>query len=309
MELRILRYFLTVAKTGNVTRAAEQLHITQPTLSRQLMELEQSLGATLFTRGSRNQKLILTEEGLFLRQRAEEILALADRTQAEFESGGDLVGGDVFLGAGETHAVRWLARTARSLQQRYPQIRMHISSGDSALVKEQLEAGLIDFGLVLGPADSSQYGCLPLPCRDVWGALLRKDDPLAARERIQAQNLWDRPLIFPRQDTSAAPLLQWIQRKPAELNVVTSYSLVFNAALLTDEGLGITLCLNQLINTTGDSTLCFRPLDPPLEMEVQVIWKPEHRFSRAAGLFLKELRSLLISTPPSTPPSSPESSP
>ncbi len=293
MELRTLRYFLTVAREESITLAAERLHITQPTLSRQLMELEQSLGVKLFNRGSRNQKIVLTEEGFFLRRRAEEILDLADRTQAAFASGGGLVAGDVYLCAGETDAVRLLARAARSLQERYPQIRLHISSGDRTVVEEQLDKGLADFGLRVGPVDPEKYEVLTLPYRDVWGVLMRKDDPLARKKGLRPKDLWDRPLIWPRQGASVGLLTQWIRKKPEELEIVTSYSLVYNASLLTDEGLGYTVTLDRLVNTSGDSTLCFRPLEPPLEIGVHVVWKKNRSFTRAAALFLQELREQL----------------
>ena len=298
MELRTLRYFLAVAREESITLAAERLHITQPTLSRQLIELEDSLGAKLFIRGGRNQKITLTEEGFFLRRRAEEIIDLADRTQAAFEAGDDQVAGDVYLGIGETNAVRLLARAANSLHHRNPYIRFHINSGDRAVVSEQLDRGLIDFGLFLGPMDSAKYDCLTLPCRDHWGVLIRKDDPLAQRESIRPRDLWKQPLIWPRQPTSDNLLLQWIRKKPEELNIVTSYSLVFNAALLTDEGMGVTITLDRLINTAGDCHLCFRPLEPPLEMEGHIVWQKRHSFTRAASLFLKELREQIDSPVP-----------
>lgn len=291
MELRTLRYFLAVAREESVTLAAERLHITQPTLSRQLMELEQSLGTRLFHRGGRNQKLTLTEEGFFLRRRAEEIIALADQTQAAFEAGGELVAGDVYLCAGETDAVRLLARAAKSLQRRYPQIRLHISSGDRTVVEEQLDRGLADFGLRVGPVDPEKYEVLTLPQRDVWGVLMRKDDPLAKKDRIRPRDLWDKPMIWPRQPSSENLLVQWFRRKPEELNLVTSYSLVYNAALLTDEGLGYTVTLDRLINTSGNCSLCFRPLEPALEIDVHVVWKKQRGFTRAASLFLQELQT------------------
>lgn len=295
MELRLLRYFLAVAREESITLAAKQLHITQPTLSRQLIELEQSLGVTLFVRGKRKQRITLTEEGIYLRQRAEEIVTLVDRTQAAFETAGELVAGDVYLCVGETEAVRLLARAVKNLQMRCPHIRFHISSGDRAVVDEQLETGLIDFGLLLGSLDGTDYDYLTLPIREVWGVLMRQDDPLAQKASIRPQDLWDKQLIWPRQTDSREALFHWIRRKSESLKIITSYSLVYNASLLTDEGLGYTVALDGLINTSGDSPLCFRPLEPRMEMATHVVWKSTRNFTRAASSFLEEIREILES--------------
>jgi len=297
MELRLLRYFLTVAREESITLAAKQLHITQPTLSRQLIELEESLGAKLFVRGKRKQRITLTEEGVYLRQRAEEIITLTDRLEAAFETAGELMVGDVYLGVGETEAVRLLARAVKSLQERCPHIHFHISSGDRAVVDEQLETGLIDFGLLVGILGGTDYDSLTLPVREVWGVLMRRDDPLAQKESIQPQDLWDKPLIWPRQTDSGGSLFQWAQKRPEDLSIVTSYSLVYNASLMTDEGLGYTVALGGLINTSGDSTLCFRPLEPRMEMATHVVWKHNRNFTRAASLFLDEIRKILDNRP------------
>lgn len=293
MELRVLKYFLAVAQTESISRAAEQLHITQPTLSRQLMELEQSLDTTLFHRGKRNQKVILTEEGLFLRKRAEEIIALADRTQAAFTGFDDSIAGDIYIGAGECDEVRLLARVIKSLRSRYPHIRYHISSGDMAAVEEQLNQGLIDFGLMLGPVDGSKYNVLALPETTAWGVLMQKDAPLAKKKFIRPRDLWDKPLILPRQPTSVDLVLQWLRKSPEDLDILAYYSLAYNASLLAEEGLGYTLALDRIINTSGDSSLCFRPLNPPIEVHARVAWKKHQFFSHAAALFLRELQNQL----------------
>ncbi len=282
-----------MVQAESISAAADQLHVTQPTLSRQLMELEQSLGTPLFRRAGRGRKAELTEAGMFLRRRAEEILLLADRTQAAFDHADQSVAGDVCLGAGETQAVRILARAAGSLQKRYPEIHYHISSGDSADVEEQLDRGLIDFGLLLGSVDREKYDVLTLPVQEKWALLARRDMPLAAAERVRPADLADQPLIWPRQKTSGGPLLQWMGRSEAELNLVASYSLVYNASLLTDEGFGYTLCLDGLVGAGERGSLCVVPLDPPLEMTAQVVWKRGQVFSRAAALFLRELRAQL----------------
>ncbi len=292
MELRILRYFLAVAREENISEAAERLHVTQPTLSRQLMDLEEELGVKLFERARRSRKIVLTEAGTFLRRHAEEIVLLADKTEAAFVSAGEDIAGDVYVAAGETEAVRLLARAASLLHQEHPQIRYHVSSGDGLYVEDQLDKGLADFGLMLGPVNPEKYEVLPLPHRDVWGVLMQKTSPLAEKETIQNTDLWSKPLILSRQSTSSSQLIRWLGREPTEVNVVGYYSLAYNASLMTEEGLGYTLTLDGLINTAGDSPLCFRPLEPRLELEANLVWKKYQSFSRAAELFLAGLKGL-----------------
>ncbi len=292
MELRVLRYFLAVAREENISEAAERLHVTQPTLSRQLMDLEEELGVKLFERARRSRKIVLTEAGTFLRRHAEEIVLLADKTEAAFVSAGEDIAGDVYVAAGETEAVRLLAKAAGLLHREHPQIRHHISSGDGLYVEDQLDKGLADFGLMLGPVNPEKYEVLPLPHRDVWGVLMQKTSPLAEKEAIQNTDLWSEPLILSRQSVSYGQLIRWLGREPTELNVVGYYSLAYNASLMTEEGLGYTLTLDGLINTAGDSPLCFRPLEPRLELEANLVWKKYQSFSRAAELFLAELRGL-----------------
>lgn len=184
MEIRVLRYFLAIAREKSISGAAEYLNVTQPTLSRQLMELEEELGARLFLRGKRNRSLSLTEEGLLLRRRAEEIVALADKTEAEFHARDGFVAGDIYIGGGETDAMRLVARAARELQQKYPQIRYHLYSGNADDVSERLDKGLLDFGVLIQPVDIGKYDSLRLPALDTWGLLMRRDSLLAALPSI-----------------------------------------------------------------------------------------------------------------------------
>lgn len=290
MELRVLRYFLAVAKSESVSGAAELLNITQPTLSRQLMDLENELGVTLFQRGRRNHKVALTEAGIYLRKHAEEIVVLADKTAAAFTASGDSVTGDIYICAGETDAVRLLARTAKKLQERCPRIHYHISSGDSAVVEEQLDKGLADFGILLGVVDRNRYEAQALPFRDRWGVLARRGDPLTRLKTIRPNDLYGKPLILSRQTVSDAQILRWLNKPKEELNIVATYSLVYNAALMTAEGFGYTLTLDNLIHASGNPDLCFRPLANSPELPVYLIWKKYQAFSRAANLFLNQFR-------------------
>lgn len=291
MELRVLRYFLAVAREENITEAAQRLHITQPTLSRQMMDLEEELGVKLFHRGRRSRKITLTEAGMFLRKHAEEIVLLADKTEAAFAASG--VAGDVYVAAGETDAIRLLVRAARLLREQNPHIRCHVFSGDGATVEEQLEKGLADFGVLLGPFDPARFDYLTLPVKDTWGVLMGWDAPLAEGGSVRAEDLWDKPLILSRQVTSGSQLFRWLKRKPAELNVAAYYNLAYNSSLMTAEGLGYALILDKLINVSGDSELCFRPLEPRLEIEVHLVWKKHQVFSKAAELFLSQLRKII----------------
>lgn len=288
MELKVLRYFLAVAREESITAAAHQLHVTQPTLSRQLMDLEEELGKPLFLRGSR--KITLTEEGRFLRKRAQEIIDLADKTEAEFADIDGMISGDVHIGAGETQAIRFLAKAAHHLQREQPHIHYHLFSGNADDVMEKLDKGLLDFGIVIEPVDISKYDSLQLPYRDVWGVLMRRDSPLAAKEAIEPSDLSALPLLCSRQSLIETNLSDWYGSDFEQLNIVTRYNLIYNAALMVEEGMGYALTLDGLINTTDDSVLCFRPLSPKLTAGLYLIWKKYQVFSKASEKFLTCLR-------------------
>lgn len=293
MELRVLEYFLTVAREQNITAAAESLHISQPALSTQLKALETELGKQLLIRGVKgSRKIVLTEEGMILRKRAEEILSLVKRTENEITQSDERIAGNVFIGSGETEVVRLFARVAKKLQKNHPDIRYHISSGNAEHVLEYLDKGLIDFGLLFTEIDSHKYEAIPVPVKDTWGVLMRRDSPLAEKEAICPEDLWDKPLIVSHQKGDNHYLARWLRREDAELNIVATYNLLFNASLLVDEGLGYALCYDKLINTQG-SNLCFRPCSPQLEAPGFIVWKKYQMFSKAANAFLQSLRELL----------------
>ena len=301
MELRVLQYFLAVAREQNISAAAGSLHLTQPTLSTQLKALEEELGKQLLVRGTKgSRKVTLTQEGMLLRKRAEEILSLVQKTEEEITRSDEHVAGEISIGAGETDIVRCFARTAKKLQQRYPDIRYRISSGNAEYVLEYLDKGLIDFGLLFGETDSLKYRSLELPARDTWGVLLRRDSPLAEKEAISPQDLWDQPLIVSHQRGGSDHLPQWLGKEYSQLNVVATYNLVFNASLLVEEGVGCALCLDKLILTQGTS-LCFRPFTPRLEASACLVWKKYQVFSKAAETFLRCLQELLKADSPSQP--------
>ena len=288
MDIRVLEYFLAVAREESITKAAKALSMTQPPLSRQLKELEDELGKQLFIRG--NKKVTLTEEGILLRKRAEELIELMEKTKEEIRSSEERIHGTVLIGAGESDAVSFLARTARRLQMSHPDISYHLYSGDATSITEKLDHGLIDFGLLVEPVDISKYEYLRLPAKDTWGVLMRRDSPLAVKDHILAEDLWEKPLIVSHQIYDSSELSSWFQRDIRKLHITAAYELVYNATHFVKSGCGYALSLDKLINTTGDSELTFRPLYPALDAGLCFVWKKHQIFSRASRLYLDTLK-------------------
>ena len=289
MDIRVLQYFLAVAREESITKAAETLRMTQPPLSRQLKDLEDELGKKLLIRGSK--KVTLTEDGMLLRKRAEEMIDLMEKTKAELAGSDEHINGEIYIGGGETDAVSLLAQTAGKLQKKYPLIHYHIYSGDAEIVMERLDKGLIDFGLLVGPVDVSRYDYMRLPISDTWGVLMRKDSPLAEKDVICAEDLWDKPLIVSHQAYSGRDVSAWLGKDAHKLNIVMTYNLIYNAAHFVKTGFGYAITLDKLINTTGDSELRFRPLYPTLEAGLCIVWKKYQVFSRASKEFLRVLKN------------------
>lgn len=289
MEIRVLKYFLTVAREESISRAADFLHITQPTLSRQIMDLEKELGTKLLNRGKRNQKITLTDEGLLLRKRAEEIISLTNKTEAEFAVSDNIISGDIYIGSGETDAVRFIAKIAKDLQREYPNIHYHLFSGNADDVMERLDNGLLDFGILIEPADIKKYNYIQLPVKDIWGLLMKKDSPLAQNNTIKPQELIGLPLLASRQTLVRNEICSWGGYDFENLNIVATYNLIYNASIMVDEGFGYALCLDKLINTEG-SNLCFKPLEPLLESHLDIVWKKYQIFSKAAKKFLDKIK-------------------
>ena len=289
MELRILKYFLAVAREESISGAAQALHMTQPTLSRQLMDLEEDLGKLLLIRGSR--RITLTEEGMLLRKRAAEILDLVEKAEAELTAPDEVVNGDIYIGGGETEAMRMIAEIATGLQRSCPDIRYHLYSGNADDVTERLDKGLLDFGVLIEPANMKKYDYIRLPATDTWGLLMPRDCPLAARPVIRPQDLWDLPLITSRQSMLSNEFSGWLGKEFEKLRIVATYNLVYNASLLVAAGMGYALCLDKLVNTSAESPLCFRPLEPRMEVHLDIVWKKYQVFSGAAERFLKEVRA------------------
>ncbi len=286
MELRVLKYFLAVARHENISRAAEELNLTQPTLSRQLAELEEELGAALFVRGKR--KTQLTEAGMFLKMRAEEITALASKTLEQFAHADEMVEGDVYIGCGETEGMREIIRAVAPLHTSYPRIRLHLTSGNEEIVTDRLQKGLLDFGLLCCAAPPVEYAYRQLSHEDVWGLYLRRSNPLAAQRGIRAEELTREPLIVSRQAMEAKEFDHWLGRRAEELNVVGTYNLVYNARFMAEQGFGSILSFSGLLSTDEDDGegLVFRPLMPELRSRNYLIWKKGQVFSRAGRLVM-----------------------
>lgn len=290
MEIRVLEYFLAVAREQSFSRAAQSLHLTQPTLSRQLKDLEDELGKQLFIRSSK--RISLTDDGMILRRRAEEIINLVQKTENEISNDSEQVSGDIYIGAGETDGVRLLARAYKNILEDHPDVHLHISSGDSLDVLCDLDKGLIDFGLILGEIDTVKYDYIDLPCVDTWGVLMRRDSELADKEFITADDLADKPIIISRQAKNKKEMNNWFNNNMDKLNIIATNNLVFNASLMADEKIGYVMTLDKLINT-ADSNLKFVPLKPSLTIGMKFIWKRYQIHSRAVSLYLQELQNIV----------------
>lgn len=293
MDIRVLRYFLAIAREESISGAAQKLHMTQPPLSRAMSDLEEEIGKQLLIRG--NRKITLTEDGLLLRKRAAEIIELVEKTENELSSTGqEYINGDIYIGGGETDAMRMIAKVATDLQKTYPDIKYHLYSGNADDLAERLDKGLLDFGIMIEPADIKKYDYIPLPAKDTWGLLMRKDSPLASLDAISPENLHDIPLLTSRQSSVSNGLSGWMKRDLDQLHIVATYNLIYNASLMVEEGLGYALCLDKLINTTGNSNLTFKPLSPSLKVGLNIVWKKYQFFTKASEKFLHYLQESLL---------------
>ena len=287
MEIRVLRYFLEIARAGNMSRAAEAFHVSQPTLSKQMKDLEQELGKKLFRRGSTS--LSLTDEGMLLRKRAEDILDMVDKTADEFRALNDISGGEVHIGCAESYQIKYLAQTIQVFKKKYPLFRYHLTSGNTEQVVERLDRGLIDFAVIAEPPNLSKYNYLEVPGVDLWGLVMKKDDALAQKKCIRVNDLMGLPLICSAQGMKF-DIARWCGEKVDMLNLSGTVNLAYNGSVFVREGLGYMLMFNHLVDTGSDSDLCFRPLEPPLETKMYVIWKKYQVFSPIAELLLRELK-------------------
>ena len=287
MDIRTMQYYLAVVREGTISAAAKALHVSQPSLSRQMKELEEELGAALFVRG--NRRITLTEEGMVLRKRAEEMVHLMKMTEDEIAQIKNHISGSVRIGAGESWSVHYLSRTAASLAKEHPDIRFHITSGDTQDLMDELDNGLIDFAVIFTDVDHTLYQSIKLPVEDSFGLLMPKHCPLAERKAIHLSDLKGLPVIVSR---AASPYFAGSDEL-SSLNVIATYNLVYNASLLVEDGLGYAICFDNLINTTGDSPLCLRPIIPKIKNAGYLIWKKYQTFSPAVQMFIDRIRDTI----------------
>lgn len=291
MELRTMRYFLAVAREENMTRAAELLHVTQPTLSKQLKALEDELGKKLFLRHSFS--IQLTEEGILLRKRAEDLVKMADKITEEFRTMDDLAGGDLYLGLAESYQIRHLAAAIKELKKICPNLHYHITSGDTEQVTEKLDKGIIDFAVLAQEPDTVKYHCLKFPGADLWGLVMPADCPLAKKTAVSVEDLKGLPLFCSEQGWNH-DLPRWCGSHMDQLHLEGSFRLSYNGALFVREGLGYLLTFQHLIDTSPESGLVFRPLTPGLETEMYLIWKKHQAFTPIAEKLLEMITCLYL---------------
>lgn len=289
MEIRVLKYFLAIAREENITRAAESLNITQPTLSRQLMQLEEELKVQLFIRSK--SKIVLTDKGMLLRRRAEEIVGLAEKTENEFSNYEDIIAGEIFIGSGETNSMHSLAKVMKDFHDLYPQVQYNLYSANADDIKEKIDKGLIDIGLLTEPVDISKYDFVRLKKKEVWGVLMRKDDVLASKDYVTADDLIDKPLISSRRGMIQNEIFNWFGKNYDKLNIISTYNLVLNASVMVEEGLGYAFSLENLINVNDETNICFKPIFPKVETGTVIVWKKHQIFSSATTKFIEEIKS------------------
>ena len=302
MEIRTLRYFLAVAREENMTRAAEFLHVTQPTLSKALKALEDELGKKLFIR--RSFSIRLTEEGVLLRNRAEDLISMADKIEQEFVSLDDVSGGELYLGLAESYQIRYLARVIRDFKTRCPQLHYHITSGDTEQIADKLDKGLLDFLVLAELPDSRKYEYLAFPEKDVWGLVIPEGDALAEKDVIRAQDLKGLPL-FCSEPAWNGEIKTWAGSAYPEMKLEGSFRLSYNGSVFAREGLGYLLTFRHLIDTSKESGLVFRPLYPALETTLYIAWNRYQTFTPIAERFLGQLKSSFFTASPLTAPPQP----
>lgn len=287
MEIRVLRYFMEIAREENMTRAAEKLNISQPSLSKEIKKLEEELGHSLFIRTNKNMRL--NDEGMLLRKRASDILAMVDKTTEEFSQIDSITGGEIRIGCAESIQIKYLARVIKSFKEKYPDFIFHIFSGDTEPVAERLDRGLIDLAVIVEPPNLSKYNYLPVPENDKWGVVMRRDSHLAEKSALTFDDLYGLPLFTSEQSTRV-DFPRWCGENFEKLNIAGTFNLSFNGSIFVKEGLGYLLTFEYLIDTSKESGLCFRPIVPPLETKMYIIWKKYQVFSPVAELFLKSLK-------------------
>lgn len=288
MELRVLNYFVATAQELNMTRAAQKLLVSQPALSRQIADLEDELGVKLFNRQPRH--LTLTPAGQYLYEQAKEILTLASKTKSNLQSSA-VISGDLTIAAGESLAMQRLMNIVSNIIRDYPTVKIHILSGDYEFAERRLNTGAVDFAVIIGNLPLDNYASLQLPEKDTWGVLMTKDDPLAKKNAITAEDLVGRNVLNSQQAENRKYFDSWFGNYKEQINIIGTVNLNFNGTLLVKNKAAIMLTLDKLANISDESNLTFRPITPMLKQPVTVIWKRETNLSPVADLFLNRLRA------------------
>lgn len=288
IETRLLQYFLAVAEEQSITKAAEFLHISQPTLSKQMMELEDTLGKTLMIRGKK--KLTLTEDGIYLRNCAAEIVSLIEKTESAFRENAEAINGDVYIGCGEHRSSYRIMELIKDIQNRHPNIQFHILSSNADIITERLDKGLLDVGFLLEPEIDTKYDYQKLPLTETWGVLMRKDSPLAEKAFVTMDDLKPYPLLVPSQNSSSSKMKMYFSDIFANMHVVGTFNLIYNASLMVEAGMGYAICIDNLVHTEGDSIMRFVPLSPHIESNVFMYTKKYQIFSKSAKLFISKIK-------------------
>ncbi len=280
MELRVLNYFLAVAREENITKAAQMLHISQPTLSRQMMQLEEELGVKLFARSNHN--IVLTEDGLLLKRRAQELIALADKTKRDFINKDAELSGEVAIGSGEFRSTRELAKIMVAFQKKHPLVQFRIYSGNADNIQDYIERGHLDLGVMGEPVDIRKYEFVSMPVREKWGVLVRRDSELSGKKQVQVEDLLDIPLVTASSDLQGE-LAAWFGDSRDKVKIAATGNLLYNEAMLVENGMGAVLCIQ--LNCAYEN-LCFIPLYPAIEMRTALVWKKDAIFPSATAAFI-----------------------
>ncbi len=292
MEIRVLRYFLTVVREESITRAADVLHITQPTLSRQLAQMEDEMGVKLFDRGTR--KIVLTNEGLLLRRRAEEILELVDKTEKELTEQDEMVEGTVSIGCGDLAAVQMLPELFRSFHERYPSVSFDLYTATADHVKDRMDRGLTDMGLLLEPVNIEKYDFIRMDQREQWVAVMHPDSPLAKLDRITPQDLKDLPLILPKRINVQSEVANWFGADLSQLNILFTSNLPSNSSIMVYNKLAYSIIIKGSISFWDSQKITYRPLYPELTATSVLAWKRKQPFGLAAAKFIQYAKDCLL---------------
>ena len=292
MELRVLKYFITIANEQNISRAAEIIHITQPTLSRQIIDLEEELGVQLFERNKQNRKFILTDEGVRFYNYAVQITELSEKSIEEFRNNSSQISGKVYIGAGESKSISFVAGAFKKIRTSHPKIEVSLFSSDSGIICERLDRGLCDFGIFIGFKNVEKYNHLTLPQKDRCGLITNKDNPLAKYQSIKKENLLEHyePLLISAQVLKRRELFDWFGGSMEKYNIIGSYNLIYNASIFTKEKIASCITLEGLCDISSESSLCFVPFAPPIYSEVYLVWKKDRELSKVASLLLDEIK-------------------